>query len=110
MTKLSELSLRLLDRLDELELLSEDTEESVEAVEDNLEDSLKSFSEAFENFLTDDFGDMTQRDDLERLGDHVCRMVVKVTSLGGDTLSLEEGLEDVLRHLPSEQGPEGGEG
>ena len=102
MSKLLELSLKVIQRLQELELVPEESEEDFESVEENLADSLESFYKAAERFLADDFSALNCQEEFERLGDHVVELVVKVTRLNDDMESLEEGLKQVMHHLPKE--------
>lgn len=101
MSKLLELSLKVIQRLQELELVPEESEEDFESVEENLADSLESFYKAAERFLADDF-DLSNQKDLRRLGKEVANMSVKSMNLTEDVQSLEEGLKQVMHHLPKE--------
>ena len=101
MSKLLELSLKIIHRLQELELVPEESEEDFEGVEENLADSLESFYAAAERFLSEDF-DISNQKDLRTLGKEVANMSVKSMSLTEDLRSLEEGLQQVMHHLPKE--------
>ena len=102
MSKLLELSLKVIQRLQELELVPEESEEDFESVEENLADSLENFYEAAQRFLAEDFGELTTPEELGALGDHVVGLVVKATRLNGNLEFFEDGLKQVMHHLPKE--------
>ena len=95
MSKLVTLSLRLVERLEEMGLITEEAEEFVEDVEDNLEDSLEGFMRIAEGLLASDFGDLSDSENMERFGERISILGVKIRRLQDDI----ENLGDLVEHV-----------
>ena len=99
--EISELSLKVLSRLQELKLVPEASKVHFEEVRKSLEFSLQDFYRAAENFLAEDFGELCENDK-KRVRGHLSGMLGKVVELNRILLALEKGLAQVMHHLPEE--------
>ena len=97
MSKLVTLSLKLVERLKEMDLVPAEAEDDVEDVEENLEESLEDFCSTVEQFLASDFGDLSEQENIEIIGDCVTNLYVKIRRLGDKI----EYLGDLVGHSMS---------